>query len=156
MDYRFLSGLDLSETEMMKSLMLQSEKICERMEEYHKNGKKWILTESYSVSLSSDPRSLRWASEDYEMEFHQDVFFTTCHDQDEKYSYDPEIAMLTVIGGIMRLSGDDCLVLGNGEKPIVMRRNGRTIVDDSRWGKRAVFPYEALGVDFDWGVIPYD
>lgn len=141
---------------MLKALMIQSEKYCEQVKECKQDGMKWIWTDCFSVSCSYDERSLRWASEDYEMEFHQDVFFTTCHDQDEKYSYDPEIAMLTVIGGIMRLSGDDCLVLGNGEKPIVMRRNGRTIVDDSRWGKRGVFPYEALGVDFDWGVIPYD
>ena len=65
-------------------------------------------------------------------------------------------AMMRLIGGLMRLSSDDCYLIANGDYPFVMRRGGKTVVDDSRWVDREHFPYEALGIDFEWGVIPYD
>ena len=136
---------------MLRLLEALSKKCCKEVERV---GEKMLWTEWFNVSCSSDDLGLQWASEDYEMTARQEMSFTPCHA--EAKAYEPETAMLKVIGEIMQSGDEDCVLLANGCAPIVLRRNGKTIVDDHRWVDREHFPYEALGIDFEWGVIPYD
>ena len=77
----------------------------------------------------------------------------------EVYSYSGTFQeaedMLRMIGMLLRQSTSDCFLLAMEEIPIMRRENGHVTVDDRNWDSREVYPYKALGIDFEWGTLPY-
>ena len=151
-EYVFWTCLNHTQDEMkclFKQIALSTSKNVESKDE----GEEWIITSDHFQAYSSDPKeSIQLFSKYYKMHLRQRVWFLLFRGEGNE----AEAAMMKTIGMVMRISNDDCFFLANGDTPIVMRRNGKTVVDDSRWVEREHYPYEALGVDFDWGVIPYD
>ncbi len=152
LEYTFLTASQLSLAQMKKTVYSLIRTIDDEILVGEDPKIPAFHSDLLSCWVFSNNRGLEMFSEYYKMDLQYDVEFDLFLDEYEK----GEEAMLRLIGEIMRIDNSDCVILANGDMPIVMRRNGKTIVDDSRWVERGEFPYEALGVDFDWGVIPYD
>ena len=151
-EYAFWTCMNHSKDEM-RVLFSKIASSVSRNTESKNDGEEWhVYSDHFHAYSSNREESVRLFSELYEMPLKQRVWFLLFRDNPNE----AETAMMKTIGMFMRISQDDCFILANGDTPIVMRRNGKTVVDDSRWVDREHFPYEALGIDFEWGVIPYD
>ncbi len=151
-EFSFFSGLKQPERELKRIIMdiVKDDDIVGFSEDAPEN---WSFAcDYYTCFVNGRDSGTELFSKDFMIDlrrrFEFDIFLEDW-EQGEK-------RMMEIIGAILSVGDDDCLLLANGDTPIVMRRDGRTVVDDSRWVEREYFPYEALGVDFDWGVIPYD
>lgn len=59
--------------------------------------------------------------------------------------------MLTFIGKIIKKYDGDCVLESNGDTPIVMRKDGVVIVDDSKLRGTQRFPFHHLGIEVEEG-----
>lgn len=152
LEFSFLMGTTLSRENMKKVVRDLSKKNEDHKMEITDGQRIWgFKSNLLSCWVLDNHPGLRLFSEDYGLHLQFDFEFDLFLDEYQK----GEEVMMHLIGELLRIC-DDCLLLANGDTPIVMRRGGRTVVDDSRWVDREHFPYEALGIDFEWGVIPYD
>lgn len=100
----------------------------------------------FSLSLRNGGQHVEFRSQDYGMNFKYQFWF-------DIYTASPDWieGMLTFIGKIIKKYDGDCVLESNGDTPIVMRKDGIVIVDDSKLRGTQRFPFHHLGIEVEEG-----
>ena len=102
-----------------------------------------IIFDAFSFSLHYGGQGLKFMSEDYNMELNYSIVF-------EPYSDVPdwEEQMMILLGQIMKDFQMNCILLNNGSIPVMVRKNGRITIDESKTSRLRKLPYDLLKLDY--------
>ena len=150
--YTFLSAEKMTAQELYKQSLKWMGSHCGKVSARKTQWGYDLSCDSFAVTLTNEQPYVDYMREDYALpvewiwSFEVNIYSGTFQEAEQ---------MISMLGAFLRHTTGDCLLLALGEIPVLKRKDGHIIVDDRNWDSRSVFPYDALDIAFDWGIIPY-
>lgn len=102
-----------------------------------------IAFDAFAISLSLlDSQDEAYKSDEYNLHLNTKIYFSIYNEVK-----DWEDQIMKFLGSIMRNIGSDCVFEYYGEA-VLLRKDGKIIVDESRTGRLDKFPYELIKLDY--------
>lgn len=103
----------------------------------------------FNLSITNNVKSILFTSEDYHLNLDYQFWFEVYYMSDGK----PEEMMLELIGKILEKMADSGILLSNGDKPIIQKKDDKVTVDDSRLDSVERFPFQYLNIKYEEGTL---
>ena len=107
-----------------------------------------IICDLFQVMISNNSKLIKFASEDYEVSLSYLLWFEVYYSKDGS----SEKGMMQVIDDFIKIPNSQAILFSNGDKPILLKRSEKIIVDQHRLGT-VDFPFEEMSVDYESGII---
>lgn len=107
-----------------------------------------IICDLFQVTISNNSKLIKFASEDYEVSLSYLLWFEVYYSKDGS----SEKGMMQVIDDFIKIPNSQAILFSNGDKPILLKRSEKIIVDQHRLGT-VDFPFEEMSVDYESGII---
>lgn len=104
-------------------------------------------TDNYTLNVQKKGLTIKCKNEDYNQNFNNHFNFEVFPNT----NWATELMRIT--GELIRLYDSNCLVEANGDIPILLRKNNKIIVDDSKLHGKARFPFDALHLEYHYGQL---
>lgn len=136
--------------ERMKELSISIVKnVLEDIDIINSNDELEVSCTWFNMSLKENSRGITFVSEDYNLSLKFLLWFEVYYSNN---GFSEEV-MMRVIGNILKQFSGDCILLSNGDKPILERRNNTLVVDDSKLDSIERFPFNALEISYIEGKL---
>lgn len=103
-----------------------------------------VVNDYFNLSIDGCSQSISEASEDYGLNLNYRLWIEMDSNQSDLLE-----KIMMFIGSCMKRLNGNCILLSNGDTPILIRNNVKTIVDDTRLRGTKKFPFEKLGIQFE-------
>ncbi len=107
-----------------------------------------IICDLFQVTISNNSKLIKYASEDYEVSLSYLLWFEVYYSKDGS----SEKGMMQVIDDFIKIPNSQAILFSNGDKPILLKRSEKIIVDQHRLGT-VDFPFEEMSIDYESGII---
>lgn len=101
----------------------------------------------FNLCITNNTDSILFTSEDYHLKLDYQFWFEVYYMSDGK----SENMMIELIGKILGNMADSGILLSNGDKPIIQKKEDKVIVDDSRLNTVEKFPFQYLNIKYEEG-----
>lgn len=102
----------------------------------------------FTLFLDTKSHGIGFASEDYAIDLRYQLWFEVLSSVEGSTEM-----MMYVIGRILEQIEGDVILLSNGGRLILERRNGQVTVDDTKLGGLERFPFNQLGIEYVEGEL---
>lgn len=101
----------------------------------------------FDLNIDDNAKGILFTSEDYRIRLNF-LFWFEVYYSDDGIS---EKKMMELIGKLLRVTIDNGILLSNGDKPILQKKEGKIIVDDSQLDLEERFPFQYLNIEYEEG-----
>lgn len=107
-----------------------------------------IICDLFQVTISNNSKLIKFTSEDYKISLSCLLWFEVYYSEDGS----SEKGMMQVIDDFLKIPNSQAILFSNGDKPILLKKCEKIIVDQHRLGT-VDFPFEEMSVEYEKGII---
>ncbi|WP_139025311.1 hypothetical protein [Acetonema longum] len=110
-----------------------------------------ISCDSFTIKAKKGGQEIVFAKEDYCLELNYQCWFDVYHAHSNWLN-----DLMRFVGKLLRNLEGDAVLLSNGDKPILMRKENKVIVADEKINHTKKFPFHELGLSYQAGKLEFD
>lgn len=99
---------------------------------------------AFYLSVTDKSESIGFIGEDYQLDLKYQLWFDLFYSEDGS----SDKKMMKLIGNLINKNGEQCILLFNGDKPIMERKNGMAVVDGN-----SSTPFSCLNIEYVTGEL---
>ncbi len=104
-----------------------------------------IVCDLFQITISNNNKLIKFTSEDYKLPLSYLLWFEVYYSEDGS----SEKGMMKVIDDFLKIPNSKALLFSNGDKPILIKKCEKIVVDQHRLGTSYSFPFEEMSVEYE-------